>query len=749
MPYPIADNEELRVRAVADLMILDTPHDREFDGLVELARDMLGFPVGLISILDRDRQWFKATSGLEITETDRESAFCNHTICGSGPFLVEDALLDPRFMQNPLVTGEPFIRAYAGVPLFQNEGYAIGSLCIVDSEPRRFEERDLLRLQQLADVATSLLRQYRGGERLELMGSELKVRHDIIERQAADLDVQKRIFDEVSTLSKLGAWTRDLRTGTFDWSDEMYALHEVGPDFALTAESIASFYQPDDFLRLKRLVEESDRTARPYTFEGEMVTAKGNHRYIRLTAQVQIENGVAIRRYGTKQDITSERLRTEEITRLAERDSLSGLHNRRFFENHLKNLSRGRGSDADPVHLLVLDLDGFKDVNDSHGHAAGDHILNVTAERLRASSFEDALVARIGGDEFAIVLKGGATMQLRLALAERIVDAVAEPIPWMGHTIELTISIGIASRATGDAIDPEELLLEADLALYAAKDAGRNRAVHFDSSLRVAANRRFQVLKDVKAALNDDRFELYYQPKVRLRDKTLCGFEALIRMNDRDGKIIAPGAFAEALVDPKLGVEIGNFVIRSALDQAERWDAEGISFGSIAINLSAAQFRDTSIADFILREISARSLAPHMLEIEVTEGVFLSRTSKTVLEVCRKLKQSGVRIAFDDFGTGFASLTHLMEYPVDIIKIDRSFVSTLTQRSNSAAIIQAIIGMSSAMGLMVVAEGVETEAQAEFLIERGCEYAQGYHYARPLQARQVASWLRRPERRVA
>ena len=748
MDYPIPPNEEQRLRAVAALRVLDSPRERDFDAVAELARDVLGAAGSLITVLDRDRQWFKATNGIDLQETDRDAAFCNHTICGLEPFVVEDVALDRRFAENPLVTGKPFIRSYAGVPLFLDDGLAIGSLCVVHPEPRHFSARDLARLQELGVVATSLFRRYQTTARLAFLDTELAARHAAVVRQTAELDVQKRIFDEVSSLSKLGAWTRDLRTEKYEWSAEMFALHEVEADFVVNDESIASFYPPHERRRLECFVEEANLTNRPYTFEGEMVTAKGNRRHVRVTAQVQIEDGIAIRRYGTKQDITLERVRAEEIIRLAERDSVTGLHNRRYFQDYLRDASKRLGATVGPVDLLILDLDGFKDVNDSHGHAAGDHCLKVVADRLCALQTDDALVARIGGDEFGVFLEGSASPELPHRLAERIIVAVAQPIEWLGHSLEMTTSIGLTRGMAANPAGSEGLLLEADLALYAAKDAGRNRIVHFDNSLKVAAYQRFLVLQNVRAALNDDQLELYYQPKVRLGDGRHHGFEALLRWNSSDGRVLAPGAFAEALVDPKLGVEIGNFVIRAALDQAERWNAEGLAFGSIAINLSAVQFRDISTADFILREIATRGLAPRMLEVEVTEGVFLSRSSETVLEVCRKLKQNGVRIAFDDFGTGFASLTHLMEFPIDIIKIDRSFVSMLGEQANSGAIVSAIVGMCRAMGLDVVAEGVETEAQADFLRGSGCELAQGYLYARPLRADRVAEWISNSQRRV-
>ncbi|UIJ70435.1 bifunctional diguanylate cyclase/phosphodiesterase [Aurantimonas sp. HBX-1] len=744
MPYPIAANEEMRLRVLADLNILDTPRERDFDVVVEIGREMLGAASCQISVIDRDRQWFKASSGLDVPQTDRDLAFCNHTICGVEPFVVEDTLQDQRFADNLLVTGAPFIRSYAGVPLFV-DGFAIGSLCTVHSQPKRFTERDLARLRDLGEIAMSLLRRHQGAARLAQLASELTAQHDAVANQAAVLDVQKRIFDEVSARSKLGAWTRDLRTDRYEWSAEMYALHEVEADFMVTRASIDAFYHPDELQRLEAVVEEASRTNRPYTFEGEMVTAKGNRRHVRVTAQFQVEDGVAIRRYGTKQDITEERTRTEEITRLANLDSLTGLYNRRFFQDHLRGASANLVATDSYLDLLLLDLDGFKDINDSHGHAVGDHCLQVIAERLNSLDAEKALVARIGGDEFAMLLAGHPSSEVSRQLAEQVIVTVAKPIEWLGHTLELTTSIGITRGSDGANAGTDGLLLEADLALYAAKDAGRNQIVMFDNSLKVAAYQRFLVLQHVRSALNDGQLELYYQPKVRLSDGGHYGFEALIRWNSADGRVLAPAAFAEALVDPKLGVELGNFVIRAALDQAKRWKADGLPFGSIAINLSAAQFRDISTADFILREIAARGLSPHMLEVEVTEGVFLSRSSETVLEVCRKLKQHGVKIAFDDFGTGFASLTHLLEFPIDIIKIDRSFVSTLGEQTNSAAIVSAIIGMCRAMGLEVIAEGVETSAQADFLRASGCELAQGYLYARPLPAKHVAEWINHPE----
>ena len=741
MSNPIPENEPLRLQALEDLRILDTERQADFDALVSLAREIFDVPISLISLVDRDRQWFKAVAGLDINETEREAAFCNYTISGGKAFVVTDASQDERFCANRLVSGDLNIRFYAGVPLAIEPGLYLGSLCIIDRQPRRIDDVDMRRLKWLGELAVSLLRKHKTA--IDTAGLSASVVHqaDIISEQTAALIKQKRILDCASTLAKMGAWEMDIRTGEWGWSDGMYALHEVERSFDITFDRILNLYPEPYRTRLARLMEQSQRDVTPFTFEGRMYTEKGNLRWVRIVSDFECKDGRPIRRFGMKQDITDEKTMALRIQHLAQRDDLTGLYNRAVLYEKLAETANRDDPSRKHVTLLLCDLDGFKDVNDTHGHAVGDICLKRIAHRVRKLLGNKYLMARIGGDEFAILIHDDTTTSPIDDLTEQIQRAVALPLHWKGHTFRLTCSIGVANRPEGRSFSPEEMLREADLALYEAKGAGKNCHRVFRPALQAAVNEKFATLRDVRRALVHHHLELYYQPKVSLHDGGHTGFEALVRLNKPDGTVLSPNSFMVALEDPALSMEIGEFVISAAIDQAERWKRAGVPFNNIAINLSASQFRDPELAERILSAIVARNLHSSMFEVEVTEGVFLSTASDSVLNACQKLKQGGVRIAFDDFGTGFASLTHLRDFPVDIIKIDRSFISCLGQGGNTTAIVNAMVGLARNLSMCVVAEGVETQTQADFLKSIGCNQAQGYLFGRPQGAAAAVHYL--------
>jgi diguanylate cyclase (GGDEF)-like protein len=403
------------------------------------------------------------------------------------------------------------------------------------------------------------------------------------------------------------------------------------------------------------------------------------------------------------------------------------------------SIAEARGNSA---ALILLDLDDFADVNDTQGQAAGDVCLQGVAHRLIAAVGADVFVARTGDDEFAVLLQGHTRRSLD-DIVERIKEAIALPVSFEGHTFQLTSSIGIAIRCDGRHFNTDELIRDTALALREAKAAGKNCHRTFRRVLLATCNDKLDTLRGVRRALAMRQLELYYQPKVSLREGTHTGFEALIRWN-KDGKVLSPGSFMAAFEDPSLSMEIGNYVIASAIDQARRWMIADVAFDSIAINLSASQFLDPGLANRILSAIAATNLHPSMIEVEVTEGVFLSASSDAVLNACKALKQGGVRIAFDDFGTGFASLTHLRDFPVDIIKIDRSFISHLGQGQNTTVIVNAMVGLAHNLSMIIVAEGVETQAQADFLKAIGCDAGQGYLFGRPVPAAVAAEQLEEP-----
>jgi diguanylate cyclase (GGDEF)-like protein len=725
MTFPIPPNEATRLAALQALQILDTSATRDFNSLVRLARDLLKVPISAISLVDQHRQWFKAIEGLHCKETPREIAFCAHTICAAEPLIVHDARKDDRFRGNALVRNSPKIRFYAGVPLQLDDGLRLGSFCVMDTQPRSLTGMELVQLQHLSEMATALLRSH-------ARSIQASQQAKIIEEQEQRLLMNNKLLESACELGKLGAWERDIATGQLRWTEGMFRLHEMSERTERNVAEHLNLYPEPERTRLSALIADADRAKRPFRFEGRMYTTKGKLRWVRLVSEVELDGDRFVRRYGLMQDVTEETVLLERVKNLANSDELTGLANRRALRRRLAELSKSIEMPA-ATTLLALDLDGFKEINDTHGHAAGDACLRRIARRLRASLGPDVLVARTGGDEFALIWTG-TEGPVPDDLIEKIFEAVHAPIIWHGHGFQLSCSIGAATRQHDCGFVADDLLHEADLALYEAKREGKNCWRLFRTELKTATIERNAVLNAAREGLSQDRFRLFFQPKVLLANGAHSGFEALLRLIAEDGSVLTPGSFSAALEDASLSRALGDFVMEAAVQQARAWTRAGVKFGNIAINLSASQLRSPRFAQQFLDRLAALELPSRLVSVEVTEGVFLSSQADIVTANCRALKEGNVSIAFDDFGTGYASLTHLRDFPVDTIKIDRSFVGGLERGGNSLAIVNAIVGLGNNLGLDVVAEGVETQGQQEFLSAIGCRFAQGFLFGRPVSA---------------
>lgn len=730
MNFPIPKDEAARLAALRALHILDTAPTNDFDGLVRLACELFKVPISAISFVDQHRQWFKAARGLDCRQTAREVAFCAHTICSAEPLIVHDATKDERFRENPLVTETPGIKFYAGVPLQLAGGPRIGSLCVIDTKPRAITELELARLQYLGDIAVAVLSNH-------ARSIQMNQQDEIIKDQEQLLWRKNRLLESACELGKLGAWERDVASGQLRWTSGMFSLHEMPAGTEGNIAEHLNLYPEPERTRLAELIRDADRAQRPFRFEGRMYTAKGNLKWVRLVSEVELEGGRLVRRYGVQQDITEERVLLDRVRGLADSDELTGLANRRAARRTLTRLGRARQS---RVTLLVLDLDGFKQINDTHGHAAGDECLRRIGRRLKAAVGPEVLVARRGGDEFCIIWTGvdEATSEQSI---ESILRTVRDPIAWRGHSFHLSCSIGATTRQDSRRFTPDDLLHEADLALYEAKRDGKNCWRVFRKELQAAVMERKSKLERAEKGLRDGRFQLFFQPKVLLANGAHFGFEALLRLNTEDGSVLSPGSFSAALEDLSLSRAIGDFVVEAATEQARAWVATGVEFGHIAINLSASQLRSPDFAQQFLNRLAALRLPPRLISVEVTEGIFLSSQADVITANCRALKEGNVSIAFDDFGTGYASLTHLRDFPVDTIKIDRSFVAGLSKGGCSLAIVNAIVGLGNNLGLDVVAEGVETQAQREYLSAVGCRFAQGFMFGKPMPAEDAERML--------
>jgi diguanylate cyclase (GGDEF)-like protein/PAS domain S-box-containing protein len=444
-------------------------------------------------------------------------------------------------------------------------------------------------------------------------------------------------------------------------------------------------------------------------------------------------------------DITYQKSSEEKAVWMANHDALTGLPNRIVLQDRLDAATSAAGQPG--FALLVLDIDNFKLINDTLGHDAGDALLCVFADRLRSAIRPDDLVARLAGDEFAIMLRSTSDAQVRRAV-RKIYDTLHRPFVHDGRVIECDASIG-ACLFPRDGREGSELLKAADMALYSAKSSAKGQMKVFVSGLRNDFQARNSMLFLARRALAAGHVFPYYQPKVALRTGRIVGFEALMRWRDPAGLLRLPEKLKAAFDDPTLAKSISDRIIERTLADIRGWLDQGVEFGHVAINVAAAEFRSGKFAEQLLDKLGAAEIPARLLQIEVTETVFLGRGADHVHRALRQLSRAGLRIALDDFGTGYASLAHLMQFPVDAIKIDQSFIKSMGASGEAEAIARAIVTLGQSLGIETIAEGIERADQEASLLRLGCQTGQGFLYSRAVPADMVSQMLLREAKRSA
>ncbi len=451
----------------------------------------------------------------------------------------------------------------------------------------------------------------------------------------------------------------------------------------------------------------------------------------------EIDAGLAEFLTGVAQTIGIAIDRNRDIARiayLAEHDALTGLPNRTLLDRKLGTLLAGR---TRAVAVAFLDLDHFKLVNDSLGHAAGDELLKVVASRILSEIGESGIVSRIGGDEFIIVLEAGIDDALNRLQA--ISAHIARPCSIDGVDMQVTCSVGVASSQAHGSI-AGELIANADMALYRVKAAGRNGIQMFTPSMAEEARHKLLRIEELRRALAQDEFVLHFQPQKDIATGRISGVEALVRWQHPQAGLLAPAEFIPLAEETGLIVELGEVVLGKACRQMRAWLDQGIPAIRVAVNVSARQFREPSLCDKVSAALSAAGLDPALLELEVTESLIMEDVEGAISRML-ELKALGVSLSIDDFGTGYSSLSTLKLFPLSRLKIDRSFIADIPGQSGDMAITAAIVALGQTLDLEVIAEGVETEEQARFLAETGCEMFQGYLFAKPLPAAEIAGML--------
>jgi diguanylate cyclase (GGDEF)-like protein/PAS domain S-box-containing protein len=456
-------------------------------------------------------------------------------------------------------------------------------------------------------------------------------------------------------------------------------------------------------------------------------------------APIHDHDGVVVGSVKVFRDMSTARAMAEQIAHSAEHDFLTGLPNRLLLNDRIGQAIALADRNQDKVAVLFLDMDGFKHINDSLGHPAGDKLLQCISNRLRDCVRAPDTVSRQGGDEFVVLLQGVKQPEDAAVAARRLLNSVAEAYSLGKHNLHITTSIGV-SLYPDDGADAETLIKNADTAMYQAKENGRQSYQFFEHEMNVKAVERQSIEEDLRRGLERGEFALHYQPKINLATGAIIGAEALLRWTHPSRGPVSPAQFIPVAEDTGLILPIGAWVLREACMQARAWTDAGLPIGTIAVNVSAIELRNENYLEALFSTLQDAGLDPGALELEVTESV-LMKNPDVAASILQRIREKGVRVAIDDFGTGYSSLSYLRKFPLDALKIDQSFVRHMATSPNDTAIVAAIISMGQSLNLRVIAEGVETVEALAFLQDHNCNEAQGYYFSRPVPAAQFATLL--------
>ncbi len=611
------------------------------------------------------------------------------------------------------------LRACWSKPIFSRSGDVLGTFGFYYGDPRTPTRDEMERMDAVLHLAALTVERQRS--EVALRESEEHYRYSV-------------------ELNPQIPWTADSEGNVLTTSSRWNQIMGVSPE-ETAGSGWAKAVHPDDLPLVREKWFEAVRTRKQLDVECRARLADGGYRWFRSRAIPRLaEDGTVLRWYGTVEDIHDRKLAEERLHWAAYHDDLTGLANRRLFRERLQQALDEKSSAGHATGLLVMDLDHLKQINDRFGHDAGDALLKEFAQRLRSVVRSVDTVARLGGDEFAVILPGIAGEGDVAAMADAILARMQGALKREGKLLDCRTSIG-GALSVGFDMSPEELQKQADLALYRSKTSGRGAFKMFVTTMREESQRTASALEVAARAVASDWIVPFYQPKVVLATGALGGFEALLRWHHPRSGIQSPEKIAPAFNDTELGTAIGERMRSCIFKDMRGWLDAGLAFGRIAINASAVEFRRDNYAERVLDDLRGMDVPARCLEVEVTESVFLGSGAEFVERALRTLSAEGVTIALDDFGTGYASLSHLKRYPVDAIKIDRTFVNGLETDADDAAIVRALLSLGRNLGIEVVAEGVESAVQATLLQRMSCDLVQGYHFGRPMPAEDVTPFV--------
>jgi len=569
---------------------------------------------------------------------------------------------------------------------------------------------------------------------------------DVTEQRQTDALIRWRteLLNRVSALGKIGGCEIEVESRRVQCTEECYRIHGLRKE-PVALDKVLSLYTQDSRDAFEAALSHIAQGGLPEQLDLCFHRPSGHRIWVQVLIELDRRGALPPRFVVLFRDVTHERETSERIEMLAHYDSLTGLPNRSLLRSQIEQAMQEAGERRSALAMLFVDLDGFKGINDSFGHATGDGLLKLAATRMHQQLRTNDLFGRFSGDEFVVVLRDLADPADAAHVARKLIAALAEPLHKDESIIKLGASIGIALMEEGRE-DFDSLLRASDAAMYAAKESGRNTYHYYNQDVLVRTQRRVEIEHALHGALDRDEFTLVYQPLAHTAGERAPAVEALLRWNRPAHGFCSPAEFIPIAEQCGEIVRLGDWVIGEACRQASAWMAAGLSLDRISVNVSAVQLRDRGFAERVLELCQRHAWPPNKLELELTESALIRDTES--LRRCFELfEEHGVQLAVDDFGTGFSNLHYLNRFPVQRLKIDRSFVQDMLNDSGTAKVTQAIVQLGHALGMKVVAEGVETVQEDMLLREQGCDEVQGYLYSRPLPPRDLAAFLRAQQQR--
>jgi diguanylate cyclase (GGDEF)-like protein/PAS domain S-box-containing protein len=696
--------------------------------LTQAAATACGVPIALLSFVEANRVRHRTRVGTLRTESPRDGSFASWAILEPDVFVVSDVSMDARFKDSPLVTSDEGVKFYAAASLRTSDGHAIGVLEVMDRRAREFETAQAKVLAALADAAMAHIELGQKTRELDRAKQER-------DRALESVKASEERYALVVRSANDGLWDWNLETNEMHFCSRWKAILGYNEDeISGRPDEWFSRVHPDDIEAVQAELTSHLMGLSPhFQKEHRVRDQRGDYRWL-LSRGLAVwdSNRHVYRMSGSITDVTDQKENERQLLHNAFHDVLTALPNRALFMDRLKrSVSSAKNRDDYLFAVLFLDVDRFKVVNDSLGHQIGDQLLVAMARRLEGCLRPGDMVARLGGDEFAIIVDHIKHVSDATQAAERIQEELASPFTLSGHEVFAAASIGIALNLTPTDL-PEDILSNADTAMYRAKDRGRACYELFETGMHERAVELMRLETDLRRALGRNEFRLHYQPIISLETWRISGFEALLRWEHPEHGIISPLTFIPLAEETGLIIPIGQWVLREACRQVRVWQDQFPSDPplSVSVNLSGKQFLQADLIERIEEILAETELQASSLEMEITESAIIENIDSATL-MLRQLKTLGIRVSLDDFGTGYSSLSYLHRFPIDTIKIDRSFVSRMNSPKNSE-IVSTIVTLAGNLGLRVIAEGVETREQIIQLTGLNCDLVQGYLLSKPI-----------------